>query len=313
MAATTCGQRPRAGPRRRQRVRVPPTPHVPEELRTDVFRGSQVVHAGLLTHRQLRGDTWRRLFHDVYVHRDVPITHELRSRGAVLLCPSAVVTGVSAAVLWGVGLAGPTDDVELTLPPHSHMIRVRGLCTRRAALRRDDTCRRRGLRVSTPEATAVRLGGALDLDAAVAAIDRLIRTGIVDLDSIRGRAAMAYGPGSARARRAADLADGLAESPQETRLRLLLHRSSLPVPVAQFRIVDRATFVARVDFAWPEHKVALEYDGMWHAEAGQFFRDRTRLNRLQAAGWRVVFVTAADLYRPAELIARIAAALGIAH
>jgi very-short-patch-repair endonuclease len=67
--------------------------------------------------------------------------------------------------------------------------------------------------------------------------------------------------------------------------------------------------VARVDFAWPERRVAVEYDGAWHAEPGRFARDRQRLNRLQAAGWRVVFVTAADLYRPDELLARIAAAL----
>jgi very-short-patch-repair endonuclease len=54
---------------------------------------------------------------------------------------------------------------------------------------------------------------------------------------------------------------------------------------------------------------SVEYDGAWHAEPGQFARDRERLNRLQAAGWRVVFVTAADLYRPGDLVARIAAAL----
>ena len=67
--------------------------------------------------------------------------------------------------------------------------------------------------------------------------------------------------------------------------------------------------IGRVDFAWPERKVALEYDGLWHAEPGQFAKDRRRLNALQAAGWRVVFVTAADLHRPAELLGRIAAAL----
>jgi very-short-patch-repair endonuclease len=55
--------------------------------------------------------------------------------------------------------------------------------------------------------------------------------------------------------------------------------------------------------------VALEYDGHWHAEPGQFARDRARLNRLTAAGWRVVFVTAADLRRPDLLVARIAEAL----
>ena len=106
-----------------------------------------------------------------------------------------------------------------------------------------------------------------------------------------------------------DLADGLAASPQETRLRLLLRSSGLPEPVAQFRVMDRAGVVARVDFAWPDRKVAVEYDGLWHAEDKQFAKDRRRLNRLRAAGWTVVFVTAADLHRPEELIAQIEAAL----
>lgn len=140
------------------------------------------------------------------------------------------------------------------------------------------------------------------------AVDRLIRTGVVDLTGVRKHAALATGPGSARARSVAGLADGLAESPQETRLRLV-GRSSLPPPVAQFVVRVDGRSVARVDFAWPDHKLALEYDGLWHAEPGQFARDRQRLNRLQAAGWRVVFVTAADLHHPERLIARIVAAL----
>ena len=67
--------------------------------------------------------------------------------------------------------------------------------------------------------------------------------------------------------------------------------------------------MARVDFAWPARRLALEYDGLWHGEAGQFIRDRERLNRLREAGWQVVFVTAADLRDPDRLLARIAAAL----
>jgi hypothetical protein len=291
---------------------VPPVAQVPDALRTGVFRGSDAVRSGLLSHRQLSGHTWRRLFQDVYVHRDVPVTHELRARGAALLLPPAVVTGVSAAVLWGVDLTGDRDDVELTLPPGSHMVRVVGLRVRRAALSRADVVRRRGLRTTTPASTAVRLAGALPREAAVASVDRLIQAGVVDLSSVRARAARAYGPGSARARSVADLADGLAESPQETRVRLVMGGSRLPVPVAQFRVLDDAgRFVARVDFAWPDHKVALEYDGLWHAEPGQFARDRERLNRLREAGWRVVFVTAADLRRPDELLARVATALTV--
>jgi very-short-patch-repair endonuclease len=80
--------------------------------------------------------------------------------------------------------------------------------------------------------------------------------------------------------------------------------------VAQYRVTDsRGARVARVDFAWPDRKVALEYDGLWHADPEQFAKDRRRLNRLREAGWTVVFVTAADMYRPNEVIARIAAAL----
>ncbi|WP_091537431.1 endonuclease domain-containing protein [Modestobacter sp. DSM 44400] len=67
--------------------------------------------------------------------------------------------------------------------------------------------------------------------------------------------------------------------------------------------------MARVDFAWPEHRLAVAYDGLWHGEPGQFAADRERLNRLLAAGWRVLFVTAADLRTPDRLIARIAAEL----
>ena len=92
---------------------------------------------------------------------------------------------------------------------------------------------------------------------------------------------------------------------------VLVGRSDLPPPVAQYRVHDQRGLVARVDFAWPEHRVALEYDGLWHGGRDQFFRDRERLNRLREAGWQVVFVTAVDLRDPVRLISRIAAALAV--
>jgi hypothetical protein len=283
---------------------------VPPEVRSGPFRGSQAVRDGLLTPRQLRGRSWRRLFPDVYVHVDVDLTHELRARAATrLLYPGAVVTGRSAAVLWGVPLAGPEDDVELTSPPGSHPVRVAGIRMRRADLEERHVLRWRDVRVTSPEAAAVELAGGRDLDEAVVAVDRLVVAGGADLAVVRRLADAALGPGCRRARRACALADGRAESPQETRLRLLIGRSGLPAPVPQFRVYDRARFVARVDFAWPTQRVALEYDGLWHAEPGQFAADRARLNRLTAAGWRVVFVTARDLHQPDRLIARIATAL----
>lgn len=293
---------------------MPPVPIAPETLRRGPFRGSAAVRSGLLTSRQLEGNSWQQLFHDVYVHRSLSVTHELRTEGAVLLLPSGVVTGRSAAVLWGVPLAEPEDDVEVTLPPGSHQVRISGIVARRARLALGDVWTRRGIPVSTPAATALRLAAVLPRDSAVAAVDQLICTGVIDLERVRSLAANARGPGSARARAVVALADGLAESPQETRLRLLLIRSGLPVPTAQFVVTDaNGRFVARVDFAWPEQKLAVEYDGLWHAEARQFAKDRQRLNRLQAAGWQVIFVTAADLHDPERLVARLAQALTAAE
>ena len=225
------------------------------------------------------------------------------------MLPGGVVTGVSAAVLWGVDLAGPEEVVEVTLPPGAAARRIPGLRVRRAVLAAPDVRPRRGVPATTPEATAVRLASSLPLDDAVAAVDRIVVAGLADLPEVRDLAGRLTGPGSARARTVCDLADGLAGSPQETRLRLLLARGGLPAPVAQFTVRDHSGFVARVDLAWPEHRLAVEYDGLWHAEAGQFARDRQRLNRLAANGWRVVFVTAADLHHPEAVVARVRAAL----
>ena len=101
----------------RHRTCVSRSPRQPAELITDEpFLGWWAVDEGLLTPDQLRSSAWRRLFRGVYVHRDVPVTHALRAHAASVLLPAAVVTGRSAAVLWGVDLAGVEDDVEVTIP-----------------------------------------------------------------------------------------------------------------------------------------------------------------------------------------------------
>jgi very-short-patch-repair endonuclease len=85
----------------------------------------------------------------------------------------------------------------------------------------------------------------------------------------------------------------------------VLTRAGLPPLVAQFRVFDDAGFVARVDFAYPDLEVAIEYDGLWHGERRAFLADRARLNRLTAAGWVILHVTADDLRRPERLVARV--------
>jgi len=289
---------------------MPPAPARPGALRGRLFRGSAAVRDGHLTPAQLRSGAWVRLFPDVYACASLPLTHRLRARAAnSLLLPRSVVAGRSAATCAGLDLASPDDDVELLVPPDSRAGAASGLRVHRTALGAAEVRVRNRVRVTSPVRTTIDLARTRPLVEAVVLVDRFIQAGLADLELARSAATGLSGRDCRHVREVLALADGLAGSPQETRVRLVLAGSALPQPVPQFTMRHRGAFVARVDFGWPQQRLALEYDGLWHAEPGQFAADRERLNRLLAAGWRVLFVTAADLRRPDQLLARVAAAL----
>jgi hypothetical protein len=239
------------------------------------------------------------------------------ARAVTLAAPrEAVLGGLTAASLWSMRgpLTGPADPVEVILPPGLRWNPGPGVVVRTAAIS-GDVVTDDALRHTARTRTAVDLIRRGRRDDAVVLLDRLVQRRVAFLDDVRKAAdRLPRCRGSSQARQAAALADGLAESPPETRLRLIIRRliirrAGLPDPVAQFAVRHEGRVVARVDFGYPEQKLAIEYDGAWHGERDQFTKDRARLNRLLAAGWRVPFVTAADLRDPEALAARIAAAL----
>ena len=63
----------------------------------------------------------------------------------------------------------------------------------------------------------------------------------------------------------------------------------------------------RVDFAWPDQRVAVEYDGIdWHSGADALRRDRTRTAALLDVGWVIIVIVFEDVrYRAWEFVARI--------
>lgn len=68
------------------------------------------------------------------------------------------------------------------------------------------------------------------------------------------------------------------------------------VPVPQHVVRVDGRFVARVDLAFPAHRIAVEYDGRAvHDREDAFLRDRRRQNDLVRAGWTVLRFTAEDL------------------
>ena len=67
--------------------------------------------------------------------------------------------------------------------------------------------------------------------------------------------------------------------------------------------------LARVDFAWPEERLAVEYEGAYHFDGIQIVRDDVRIAALEAAGWRVIRISAADLRDLEALVEKVRAAL----
>jgi hypothetical protein len=79
----------------------------------------------------------------------------------------------------------------------------------------------------------------------------------------------------------------------EARMARLLASQELPPAVPEYEVwTDAGAFVARVDFAYPELRLAIEVDGYAaHSSVDAFRRDRTRQNALVAAGWTVLRFT----------------------
>ncbi|MFG1675585.1 endonuclease domain-containing protein [Micromonospora sp. NPDC049282] len=146
---------------------------------------------------------------------------------------------------------------------------------------------------------------------AVGVIDGLLRIGVVNRSGLATEAVRNAGrPGGRRASWVFGLTDGCAQSPPESHLRVRLMLAGLPRPVARHPVRVSTGLVLHPDLAWPEFRVAVEYDGQWHADPDRMHLDRRRLNQLVEAGWLVLHVTGRRLRQefPA-LVREIRAAL----
>ncbi len=212
------------------------------------------------------------------------------------------------------GISPPANDpVEVLVDPTSRFGPLHGLRIHVARWEDRDVRRIDTFPVTSPERTCWDLASWLDIVEAVALIDSLLSCGAVTIEQLRAYVTTREGKrGWKRLTQAVELVDAKSESPQESKLRVRLVRAGLPRPVAQYVITRAGHFIARVDLAWPEFKVAVEYDGLWHNDPAQFHRDRERLNRILGEEWIVLHVTAKRLRADFDgVVAEIRAALRI--
>lgn len=153
-------------------------------------------------------------------------------------------------------------SVWITRPPRSGRHRRAALITRACEMDPDELVLVNGLRVTSPERTALDMAREFGFVTGVTIADAVLSGGVsrdrLELVMDRGR----MRPGSRTARRVVCFADGAVESPGESMMRALLHEEGCPDPVLQFKLFTPwGRFVSRNDFGWPEYKVVGEYDG----------------------------------------------------
>jgi very-short-patch-repair endonuclease len=90
----------------------------------------------------------------------------------------------------------------------------------------------------------------------------------------------------------------------------LLREHGLPEPVLHFRVLNGTRFVAEIDLAYPNLKIAIELDGSHHLEADVRERDLPRQNDLVLLGWTVLrFTWDRFATHPEAIVGEIRAAL----
>ena len=273
------------------------------------FTAAEARAAGLQPY-ELSGSRSQRFFRGGYARAGIEVTDFDRLALAMRVVPSARFgSHQSAAVSLG-GVVPESSDVHL------------GTFQRRKATapglrlhffaNQPELIRFRGLSITSAPQSFLNLARPLELVDLLVLGDSLVHKQRVTPGELRRFCAERSADGVGRAREAAALVRTGVESPNESRLRLLIVSAKLPEPVVNFSIVDAHGFeTRRIDLAYPEFKLAIEYDGRHHIKRENSWRaDLLRREELEAAGWRFVIVTAADLFGdPAGVIRRIVAAL----
>jgi very-short-patch-repair endonuclease len=148
------------------------------------------------------------------------------------------------------------------------------------------------------------------LPRVVGYLDAVLRAGEIDAAALAAYLKGRRENGIVRARRALHLADRRSESIPESELRVWLTVAGL-APDLQVQVFDeQGAFVGRLDLAFSEKKLAVEYDGDWHRDGEQPRRDEARRAAIRRLGWRFVIVTKAELYgAPKAVVAAVRAEL----
>ena len=247
----------------------------------------------------------------VLVQRDRQLSFLTRAAATLLLAgPRAALTSLTAARLLGCTAADEARihvlvDYHRKVPPVPGVVVHQGLFDERDVITLD------GLRLLSLECVLTELLCREPRRVALACADQAMAlTPPEQRAELRAEVLHRIGVrrdprGRRRSQILLNLASGLSESPAESRLLLGFFDAGFSVPVQQLPVSDiNGREIYRLDFAWEEPMVAVEYDG-YAAHLDRLVRDAARDEDLQRRGWTVIHADAADLRDPTRLHAEV--------
>ena len=271
----------------------------------DRILGRRAVLEGLAT--GVLAQPWR----GVVIHAADSLNLPTLAQAALIhVGQPAALSGATSLALHGISAAADTT-IHLSVLPAKRARSKPGLVVHRAEYQPGDVIELDGLPAFSLDLALADYLCDGDERTAFAAIDqalaglpedhcralrRNVRDRLVDRRDRRG---------IHRAQMLLTLATGKAESPPESILRLLVVEAGFPVPEAQYEIVTvdgRRLYV--LDIAWPELRIALEYDGFAAHEERQE-HDAERDTRMAGRGWVTIRATAVDLRDPGRVLAEL--------
>jgi hypothetical protein len=225
----------------------------------DRGRLSQLVETGLL----------RRPVKGVYLAVQAGDSIRLRARSLSLVAPpDAVICDRHAGWVNGAHMVlAPNEHLNLSpvsmfLPSGRGRLRNKLVESGERNLAAGDITEIHGLRVTTRLRTACDLGRLLSRDQAIGGLDQMLRLGGFEHEELLAEVRRFRGErGVVQLRFLAPLADGRAESPGESVLRLRWLDTGLPKPEPQVSIRRDDVELARIDLGEKTTLFGAEYNG----------------------------------------------------
>lgn len=257
------------------------------------------------------------------IARELPSEHFARLRESLVYRCRAYVpvapagfafSHVTAARLYRMPLPARLERLETLdvsyLDVHVRRVGVIGHRVKDVVVRYID-----GMPVVSPELAWIQLAPLLGVDELVIAGDHLVRRKLPASSLHRIRSAMISHTGARgmkTARSAYDLIRARTDSPKESEVRLIIVHAGLPEPQVNVEVTVNGEWVGTPDLAYPQLKIAIEYQGDHHRNEDAYNDDIIRREMFEAAGWTVIPITKAQLARPQHIVSRIRQAIRFA-